>query len=75
MSIQGITSSYVSSDSSLLQFSTDGLNFLAEYKPNLDPNYFRMMLPRIPSIDSSLDCEALERALDVTSRFKVGKII
>ena len=70
-----INSNFVHGNNRLLEFSTNSLNFLAEYNPDSDPTYFRIMLPQIQSIDSNLDEVTLNRILTINSTYKVGKII
>ena len=70
-----INSNFVNGNRELLEFTTNSLNFLAEYRPDSDPTYFRIMLPQIQSIDSNLDEVTLNRILTINSTYKVGKII
>ncbi len=70
-----INSNFVNGNRDLLEFTTNSLNFLAEYRPDSDPTYFRIMLPQIQSIDSNLDEVTLNRILTINSTYKVGKII
>ena len=70
-----INSNFVHGNNRLLEFSTNSLNFLAEYNPDSDPTYFRIMLPRIQSEDLQLDKETLDRIMVINSTYKVGKII
>lgn len=70
-----INSNFVNGNIGLLEFTTNSLNFLAEYRPDSDPTYFRIMLPQIQSIDSTLDEVTLNRILTINSTYKVGKII
>lgn len=70
-----IQSKYVQGKNDLLEFSIEGLNFLAEYNSDNDPTFFRIMLPQIEILSSELDKNLLARILEFNSKYKVGKII
>ena len=42
-----INSNFVNGNRELLEFTTNSLNFLAGYRPDSNPTYFRIMLPQI----------------------------
>lgn len=70
-----ISSNFINGNSWLLEFTMNSLNFLAEYKPDSDPTFFRIMLPQIQGFDQKLDDEILKKILVINSTYKVGKII
>lgn len=59
----------------LLQFSIDERNYVAEYNKDDDPGFFRVLLPKIESIDEISIREVKDRMITITSLYKVGKAI
>lgn len=62
-------------DNTHLFFSISGMQFLAEYDSAQDPTYFRLMLPAIDTIDDNNEIQLLRHATNITTKYKVGKII
>ena len=63
-------------DETLVKFSSDGLNFLFQYRKEDDPQYIRLLLPRIEDLkgDAS-DIAVFKRMIDVSSSIKSVKSI
>lgn len=66
---KGISSSFVDSNQTLMQFSYDGINFLFEYDLVEDPLYIRILIPKIGEIEEN----GLQILHDMTKTYKVGK--
>jgi hypothetical protein len=62
-------------DNTHLIFNIEGFIFIAEYDKSQDPTYFRMMLPLVDKVDEQNEAHVMDIAMDVNSRFKVGKVI
>lgn len=73
--INNTTAKYVDDSISLLKFNIDGLNYLAEYNPDKDPTYFRIMLPYIDLFEDSLSEILMNRMLKISTTYKVGKFL
>lgn len=65
-----------SPDETLVKFSFDGLNFLFQYRKEDDPQFIRLLLPRIEDLkgDDS-DIAVFKRMIDVSSSIKSVKSI
>lgn len=69
--LNNLTSDYVSGKTDLLLFSIGGLNYLAEYNKEVDPAFFRIMLPNIDAYSQ----EKNEMLNNLTSSYKAGKVL
>lgn len=69
--LNNLTSDYVSGKTDLLLFSIGGLNYLAEYNKEVDPAFFRIMLPNIDAYSQ----EKNEMLNNLTSSYKAGKVV
>lgn len=58
-----------------LFFTVYDLRYMAEYDSAQDPTYFRIMLPMIDEVPNENGAKIQQIAMDVTSKYKVGKII
>lgn len=63
-------------DETLVKFSSGGLNFLFQYRKEDDPQFIRLLLPKIEDLkgDDS-DIFVLKRMIDVSSSIKTVKSI
>ncbi len=61
-------------DETLVKFSSDGLNFLFQYRSEDDSQFVRLLLPKIEDVKKN-DAEVLKRMIDVSSSIKVVKSI
>ena len=61
-------------DGTLVKFSSDGLNFLFQYRKEDDPQFVRLLLPRIEDVSGAGD-ELFKRMIDVSSSIKAVKSI
>lgn len=63
-------------DETIVKFSSNGLNFLFQYRKEDDPQFIRLLLPRIEDVkgDAS-DNTVFKRMIDVSSSIKSVKCI
>lgn len=63
-------------DDTLVKFSSDGLNFLFQYRKKDDPQFIRLLLPRIEDLKGNDNDKAVfKRMIDVSSSIKTVKCI
>lgn len=61
-------------DQTLVKFSLDGLNFLFQYREEDDPQFIRILLPRVENVNGN-EADVFKRMIDVSSSIKVVKSI
>lgn len=61
-------------DNTVIKFSSDGLNFLFQYRKDDDPQFVRLMLPRVEDING-VESNVFKRMIDVSSSIKAVKSI
>lgn len=63
-------------DETLVKFSSDGLNFLFQYRKEDDPQFIRLLLPRIENLKGEASDNAVfKRMIEVSSSIKNVKSI
>jgi len=61
-------------DNTVIKFSSDGLNFLFQYRKDDDPQFVRLMLPRVEDVNG-VESDVFKRMIDVSSSIKAVKSI
>lgn len=56
----------------MVSFSIEGWHFLLLYDRNA-PNYYRLALPKLVTIDDSFSIEQCKKALRISAEYKVAK--
>ena len=69
-----ISSNFIDEEHSLLTFDFNNLHFLFSYRGETDPNYIRLMIPNIGSIDTN-NAQDILSLFQLSQNYKVGKAI
>lgn len=65
---------YNTPDTTLVEFSLSGLNFLFQYREEEDPQFIRLMLPKVEGVKEN-ENDVFKRMIDVTSSIKAVKCV
>ena len=71
---QDITFRFLNDDHTLLTFDLGNVHYLFYYRREDDPNYVRLIIPNIATIDTN-DQQAVLSLFNLSQGYKVGKAI
>lgn len=65
---------YETPDNTLVKFSLDGLNFLFQYRAEDDPQFIRLLLPKVEDVAQN-ESVVFNRMIDIASSIKLVKSV